>query len=545
MYSIRGPTAGVMITHCNARVCVARRAQCVRVRVTQQAGDASTSAPSSHVQEVYAPAPERLNDYKHAVSMEDFRTLGHEVVDWIADYYGRLEGLRVKPDVQPGYLAGKLPGAAPEEPEPWADVMSDFEDKIMPGVVHWQHPRFFAYFNANASAPGLLADMLMGALNMIGFSWAASPASTELEIVAMDWLAKLVGLPARFLHSSSGTGGGVIQGTTSEAVVVALLAARARTMEGRPAADKLRLVAYGSDQAHSCCQKACMVVGIDHVRVLPARADNGWALDPQDLARAMDADAAAGLLPCFALGTIGTTSSCAVDPIGAMGDECGRRSVWLHVDAAYAGSAAVAPEMREQYFGGLDAVDSYSFNPHKWLLTNFDCCAMWVADTGPLKAALSLTPVFLRGTGNALDFKDWQLPLGRRFRALKLWMVLRMYGGKSLRAYVRHHIALAQYFSNQVLADPRFEIAAPTRFGLVCFRLKDTPPATNRALLEAINAGGDMFLIHTELGGRHTIRMAIGSTGTQLVHVQQAWLGIQAAATRVLDAASSSKEGEN
>ncbi|PNW88416.1 hypothetical protein CHLRE_01g028423v5 [Chlamydomonas reinhardtii] len=467
------------------------------------------------------------------------------MVDMIADYYEALpDQPRVSPDVQPGFLRGAVPPRAPEQPESFDAVMADVRDKLMPGVVHWQSPSFFAYFPSNYSFPAALADMWSSVLGMVGFSWAAGPVSTELEMAMMDWMADLCGLPQAFkCNGGGGPGGGVIQGTTSEAVVVALLAARARSLAGRPPADKLKLVAYSSDQAHSCFKKACMIVGIDHVRLLPASPQHDWALQPQALQAAIEADVAAGLIPCFVMATIGTTSSCAVDPVAQLAAAAAGSGAWFHVDAAYAGSAALLPEQRH-HFCGLEAVDSYSFNPHKWLLTNFDCCCLWVADSAPLKEALSLTPVFLRAAGNSLDYKDWQIPLGRRFRSLKLYFLLRMYGAEFIRAYLRHHIALAAAFAQRVDADPRFELAAPQRFGLVCFRLRDVPREVNAALLAQLNAGGRLFLIHTELAGAYTLRLAVGSASTQLQHVTAAWEAVAAAADVVLEAHAETGQGK-
>uniref|UniRef100_A0A7S0RGG5 Aromatic-L-amino-acid decarboxylase n=1 Tax=Chlamydomonas leiostraca TaxID=1034604 RepID=A0A7S0RGG5_9CHLO len=279
-----------------------------------------------------------------------------------------------------------------------------------------------------------------------------------------------------------------------------------------------------------------MVAGVTHYRTVKARADNDWALAASDLAAAMEADVQAGLTPFFVMATIGTTSSCAVDPVADIAAVAGAHRAWVHVDGAYAGAAAVVPEVRARWFGGLEAVDSYSFNPHKWLLTNFDCCAMWAADAGPIKEAVSLTPVYLQNTGNALDYKDWQVPLGRRFRSLKLFFVLRLYGAEKLRQYVSHHMALASHFAAHVAADPRFELAAPPRFGLVCFRLAGAPRAANEALLAAINASREQFLVHTELGGVYTLRLAVGSVWVQREHVDAAWAAVCAAADSVLAA---------
>ena len=519
------------------------------------------------------------------MDVEKFRSAGHAVIDWIADYHTKLHGaspsqVKVRDtSLKPGFLREQrnpLPSNVPEEGEAWETLMSDFTYQVLPGVTHWQSPSFFAYFPANVSFPATLADMLSGALNMIGFSWLAGPISTELEELTMDMLARLMGLPNRFLHYPSrpdplallsapeaalggveasgeerGKGGGVIQGTTSEAVLVAMLAAQSRAMEGRPPSDRLKLVAYASDQTHSCFKKACMVLSIDQVRILPTMVvepaldiyDQSFALDEETLEAAIKEDERAGLIPFFVCINVGTTSSCAVDPISDLADVANKREglkIWTHVDAAYAGASAICPEYRDKYFNGLEKVNSFSFNPHKGLLVNFDCCASWFSDATHLKRALSLTPVFLQGVGNQLDLKDWQIPLGRRFRSLKLYFTLRSYGSKSLQQYVRHHYALAQWFARAISEDERFELAARPRFGLVCFRLSTDPVssldasnAANKELLDAINADGRVFLIHTELKGRFTLRMAIGSTGTQLHHVQEAFEIIRAEAARL------------
>uniref|UniRef100_A0A383V780 Tyrosine decarboxylase n=1 Tax=Tetradesmus obliquus TaxID=3088 RepID=A0A383V780_TETOB len=513
-------------------------------------------------------AADALADYQHPVSVEKFRKLGYEVVDMICEYMSSAKQRHVMPDVQPGFLRPQLPASAPQQPEPWQDIKKDFYDKIMRGVLHWQSPHFFAWFGGNTSGPSILAEMLIASLNMIGFSWQSSPVSTELEMVMMDWLGKLCGLPDKFItaasssadqttsdaangSSSNGTaaaaaakpGGGVIQGTSSEAVLVAMLAGRARALDGQPPEAALKLVAYGSDQAHMCFKKAAMVCGLQHTRLLKASAEHDYALDPKTLQEAIAADLAQGLIPFYACATIGTTSSCAVDPVGELGRVCQQHGVWLHVDAAWAGSASILPEQRH-WFSGLEHVDSLSFSVHKWLLVNFDCAAMWLADTTWLKEALSMTPIYLRFTGNVHDYKDWQIPLGRRFRSLKLWFVMRMYGAEKLQGMVRHHIALGQWFAQQVEADGRFEIPVPPRFGLTCFRLKGADNATNRQLMEAVNAQGVIFIIPTELSGQLTIRFAVGNANTQLEHVQRGWTIIKEQADKLLAGSISSSSSE-
>eukprot|EP00208_Stichococcus_sp_RCC1054_P005457 CAMPEP_0206146194 /NCGR_PEP_ID=MMETSP1473-20131121/29683_1 /ASSEMBLY_ACC=CAM_ASM_001109 /TAXON_ID=1461547 /ORGANISM="Stichococcus sp, Strain RCC1054" /LENGTH=524 /DNA_ID=CAMNT_0053542663 /DNA_START=1063 /DNA_END=2637 /DNA_ORIENTATION=+ len=478
-------------------------------------------------------------DYQHPMDAEEFRRRGYEMVDWICDYHSRVEGLPTRSQVHPGYLAPQLPAQVPAEGEPWPAIMADVERHIMPGVTHWQSPNFFAYYPANSSYPGLLGEMMSGAFNTIGFSWIGSPAATELETIMMDWLGKLLDLPEAFLSSSGTGGGGVIQGTASEAEVVVLLAARARTLAqaGHSQEDQGRLVVYTSDQAHSSVQKACMISGTAHCRTLRTNAAHHWALQADTLEAAIEEDLAAGLIPSFVTATIGTTSTCTVDDIPALAAVCQKHGIWLHIDGAYAGVAAALPEQRH-HFAGLASCDSFSTNMHKALLTNFDCCALWVQDAEPLKKALSLTPEFLRAKGNALDYKDWQLPLGRRFRALKAWFVLRTYGVSGVQGYLRHHFRMAAEFAELVQADPRFELSAPQHFGLVCFHAKGASRETNAALLEAVNASGKAFLIHTELGQgdakQFMIRMAIGGTHTQPRHVRAAWAAIQEAADAIL-----------
>eukprot|EP00899_Mesostigma_viride_P019632 jgi/Mesvir1/27670/Mv07392-RA.1 len=478
---------------------------------------------------------------------------------------------------QPGYLKPLIPSSAPEEGEDWDTIMADVRDKIMPGVTHWQSPAFFAYFPANSSYPGLLGEMLSGALNVIGFSWISSPAATELETIALDWLGQLLRLPAEFLsEGSSGRGGGVIQGTASESTLVALLAARARALhrlreqhassggqEGGGAAAwdealaSTRLVAYTSDQAHSSVKKACMIAGIRHFRALPTTASTGFALSPEVLEEAVREDLQQGLLPCFLCATLGTTSSTAVDPLGPLGAIAAAHGMWTHVDAAYAGSACICPEHRH-HLDGVEVTDSFCMNAHKWLLTNFDCSAMWVKDSRFLLQALSLQPEFLRNkasdAGVVVDYKDWQVPLGRRFRALKLWFVMRSYGAKGLRRYIRSHVAMAAGLEATVTADPRFRLVAKREFALVCFCLRargagggandsagggagsgnEEEAAINRALLDAVNATGKLFLTHTVIGGVYSLRMAIGGARVTQEDVDAAWSVISAEADKLL-----------
>jgi glutamate/tyrosine decarboxylase-like PLP-dependent enzyme len=514
------------------------------------------------------------------------------MVDAIADYYAALArcDYPVKSRVTPGYLRPQLPASAPEAPESFEAIMRDVQAKIMPGVTHWQHPNFYAFFSANSSPPALLGDMLSNAINCIGFSWVASPAATELETVVMDWLVHLLGLPAGF--KSQGTGGGVIQGTASEATLVALVAARAKALAqlgghgsglgpapaaaGDAGALASRLVCYASEQAHSSVKKAVMISGLQlsQFKTIPAPREQGYAMDPTALAAAMAADVAAGRIPFFVVATTGTTSSGAFDPIAPIAAACRETgealraasggsngaaaapssssfAPWLHVDAAWAGAALICPEHRG-LGAGLDGVDSWDFNPHKWLRVNFDCSALFVRQRHWLLRALSITPEYLRSpeydTGLVSDYRDWQVPLGRRFRSLKLWFALRMYGARALREHVRSHVAAAEEFAASVRADSRFELAAPPSLGLVTFRLRAAlgvasgaaasddlarANAANEALLEAINASGRAFLVHTKLSGAVVLRLAVGGSLTTPQHVRDTWHLVAACADKV------------
>ncbi|XP_019178236.1 PREDICTED: tyrosine decarboxylase 1 [Ipomoea nil] len=467
---------------------------------------------------------------------EQLREYGHKMVDFIADYYKNIESFPVLSQVQPGYLRGLLPESAPTHPETLQDVLQDVQTKILPGVTHWQSPDYFAYFPSNSSVAGFLGEMLSAGINMVGFSWITSPAATELEMIVLDWLAKALKLPDTFL--STGEGGGVIQGTASEAVLVVLLAARDKIL--RAVGKELigKLVVYASDQTHSALQKACQIAGIhpENCRFLKTDSSTEYALSPNSVREALSQDLAAGLIPFFLCATVGTTSSTAVDPLLALGHIAKSNGMWFHVDAAYAGSACVCPEFRH-YLDGVEEADSFNMNAHKWFLTNFDCSALWVKDRSALIQALSTNPEFLRNKASqanmVVDYKDWQIPLGRRFRSLKLWMVLRLYGLENLQAYVKNHIELAKRFEEFVSEDSRFEVVAHRKFSLVCFRLRppqndeDLANKLNRNLLDAVNSSGKIFISHTVLSGKYVLRLAVGAPLTEERHVIAAWKVLQ------------------
>jgi aromatic-L-amino-acid decarboxylase len=460
---------------------------------------------------------------------EQFRQHGRAVVDWIADYYERIETLPVLSQVEPGQVRQALPAEAPAEGESFDAILQDINKVILPGVTHWQSPNFFAYFPANASGPSILGDLLSSALGVQGMLWATSPACTELESHVLDWLVTMLGLPRKFLSTSSG--GGVIQDTASSASLCAMLAARERATDyrsNRRGCDG-KLVAYTSNQAHSSIEKAAMVagIGIDNLRLLDV--DERFAMRPAALAHQIQQDRQSGLVPFFVSATVGTTSSNALDPLPAIGAICRENGLWFHVDAAMSGTAALCPEFR-YIQDGIELADSYTFNPHKWMFTNFDCNCFYVADRKALIDTLSILPEYLRNrateSGAVFDYRDWHIPLGRRFRSLKLWFVIRHYGVGGLRYHVRRHIEIAQQFAEWVKRDERFEIVAPAPLNLVCFRHRGGD-GSNQLLMDRLNHSGDLYLTHTRLNERFTLRFCVGQTHTGLRHVENAWRRIQ------------------
>ncbi len=456
---------------------------------------------------------------------DELRRWGHAAVDWVASYVERLQELPVTPAVAPGDVRALLPAAAPERGEPFDAMLADLDRVVVPALTHWQSPGFFGYFPANASGPAILGELIAAGLGVQGMLWSTSPACTEVETHVLDWLADLLGLPPAL--RSTATGGGVIQDSASGAVLCAVVAARERASAGevnRRGADG-RFVAYTSSQAHSSVEKAVRVAGIGSDNLRLVSVDHAYAMRPEALDEAIRTDLAAGRQPFFTCATVGTTSSTAIDPVRAIGEVCRRHGVWLHVDAAYAGVAAVCPELRWIH-DGLELADSYCTNPHKWLLTNFDCTAFYVADRAALTGALGNQPEYLRNaatsSGEVIDYRDWQVPLGRRFRALKLWFVLRHYGAEGLRAHVRGHLALAAELATRVGADPRLELAAPAPLGLVCLRHTAGDDAT-RQLLDDLNATRRVFCTHTRLDDRLVVRVAIGGTWTTRQHLDELW----------------------
>jgi aromatic-L-amino-acid decarboxylase len=465
----------------------------------------------------------------------EFRQYGRTVVDWIADYYEQIESLPVLSMVDPGQIRSSLPAHPPEYGEPFEDILKDVTDLILPGVTHWQSPNFFAFFPGNSSGPSILGDLMSSGLGVQGMLWATSPACTELESHVLDWLVEMLGLPHKFLSSSSG--GGVIQDGASSASLCALLAARERATKsaGNEQGSDGRLVVYTSSQAHSSIEKAVKIAGIGRQNLRLIDVDDSFAMCPDLLARQIEKDRQANRLPCFVAATVGTTSSTAMDPLQEIGDICNGKNIWLHVDAAMAGTAALCPEFR-WILKGLEKADSYCFNPHKWMFTNFDCDCFYVADRKILIQTLSILPEYLRNqatdSGEVIDYRDWHVPLGRRFRSLKLWFVIRHYGVEGLRHHIRRHVELAQLFAKQVKSDDRFEIAAPPPLNLVCFRHRGGDDI-NQKIMDRLNMSGDLYLSHTKMNDRLTLRLCVGQTNTELRHVERAWQKIQEVAAEL------------
>ena len=462
---------------------------------------------------------------------DDFRRHGHDLIDWIAGYLEQSGERPVTSTVEPGEVRAQLPEHPPTEAEPFESVMTDVNDVVVPGLTHWQHPAFHAYFPANTSYSSILGELLSAGLGVQGMSWVTSPACTEVETLMLDWMQELLDLPAAF-RSTSEHGGGVIQGTASEATLVAILAARWRATGGRINADgdAGRLVAYATSEAHSSIEKGLRIAGIGTERTRIVAHDESFAMVPSDLERLIAEDRSAGLVPFFLCSTHGTTSSLAFDPTTELGAICEREDIWLHVDGAMAGIAALTPEHR-WVNEGVELADSYCTNPHKWMGVNFDCNLFWTADRSAVLGALSILPEYLRsqaaGSGAVIDYRDWQIPLGRRFRALKLWFAIRCDGVASFQEMIRRHVGLTQELATVVRADERFEIVAPHPLNLLCVAVRGDDHdggnlATDR-LVEKANETGRALFTRTVLDGRSVLRFSVGGSRTERRHVMRSW----------------------
>jgi len=471
---------------------------------------------------------------KSRVAAEQLLRDGCIALDWISKYLERAPDLPVLSQVKPGEVLASLPSHPPSAPEPFQTILKDLDTKILPGITHWQSPNFFAYFPGNSSPPSVVGDLLSSGLGVQGMLWVTSPACTELEMRVLDWLVEMLELPEHFL--STNTGGGVIQDSASSANLCAVLAGRERATQfgsNENGCDQ-SLTAYTSAQAHSSMEKAIKVAGIGRKNLRVIEVDEQFRMKPGALLRAIQEDKSAGRLPCFVGATVGTTSTMSIDPLSEIGAICREHGIWLHVDAAMAGTAALCEELRFIH-NGLELADSYCFDCHKWMFTNFDCTCLYVRNRNELTETLTITPEYLRNaasaTGAVVDFRDWHIPLGRRFRALKLWLVIRSYGVEGLRAMVRRHLELTDKFVAWLRADSRFEIVAPVSLNLVCFRLKG-PDSASETLMQKLNSSGKLFLSHTKLKGQFAMRISIGQTYTEEEHIRAAWQQIQQHATQ-------------
>lgn len=469
-----------------------------------------------------------------------FKEWGHTVVDWISQYMEGMEAYPVLSQVRPGEIKGKLPGGAPFEPERMERIFDDFKRIIIPGMTHWQHPSFFAYFPANTSGPSILAEFLMAAMGAQCMVWQTSPAATELEEVVMEWLRQMLGLPEGW--------SGVIQDTASTSTLCALLCARERSTgfavnrRGFLQGSEKKLIVYTSEEAHSSIEKGVKIAGFGRENIRAVPTDDNFAMIPGELEKSIARDKRSGHLPCCVVATLGTTSSTAMDPLRPIGEICQRFNLWLHVDAAMAGTAAMLPEMKH-IMDGIEYADSFVFNPHKWMFTNFDCSAYFCKDADALTSTFEILPEYLKTDldRQVKNFRDWGVPLGRRFRALKLWFVIRYFGVKGLQEKVRVHIALAKEFESWILQARDFELVAPRTINLVCFRYhplgndlsEDKLEALNKSLMDELNRSGKLFLTHTKLRGKFSLRMCIGQTNVSRDHVMRAWDAIKEMAKRL------------
>jgi len=460
-----------------------------------------------------------------------FRSYAHEFVDWMADYLEQVENFPVKAQVEPGDIYRQIPEKAPLKGESMAEIFIDFMKIILPGMTHWQSPNFFAYFPANSSYPSVLAEMLTATLGAQCMKWETSPAAAELEEKMMNWLKEMTGLPKHFR--------GVIQDSASTATLVAILTAREKHSDyqvnekGLKWFDSFRV--YCSTETHSSVEKAVKIAGIGSQNLVKVGVDDQFRLDPRLLKLAIESDLKVGNKPICVVATLGTTGATAIDPLEEIAGICSRYGIWLHVDAAFAGSALILPEFRWM-IKGVEYADSFVFNPHKWLFTNFDCSAYFVKDKYSLLRTLQVVPEYLRtqDQGKVNDYCDWGVPLGRRFRALKLWFVLRSFGTKTLQEKLRYHIRMARDLAELIGQEEEFELMAPVTLNLVCFRFKPKGIEDekllnniNEKLLKKINDSGRIFLTHTKLNGKYVLRMVIGQTNVEQRHVDEAWKLVQ------------------
>lgn len=461
---------------------------------------------------------------------KEFRKYAHQMVDWMADYFEQIEDYPVKAQVQPKEIYDQLPEQAPLEGEEMSVIFKDFQDIILPGITHWQHPNFFAYFPANTSFPSILGEMLTATLGAQCMIWDTSPAAAELEERVMNWLRDLMGIPSSFE--------GVIQDTASTATLTAILSAREKVTNfesNQNGIEQNNLRVYCSAETHSSVEKAVKIAGLGKSNLVKISVDEHLRMQPGALEKAIQEDLKNGYRPMCIVAAIGTTGTTAIDPLKEIANISQKFNVWLHVDAAYAGSALILPEF-QWMIEGIEQIDSFVFNPHKWLLTNFDCSVYFIKDKESLLKTFEVLPEYLKTASRGLvnDYRDWGVPLGRRFRALKLWFVIRNYGVEGLQKYLRAHISLAQDLTKWIEASPDFELLAPTTLNLVCFRYhpkdidkEETLNSMNKKILDQLNSNGRMYLTHTKINQQYTLRIVIGQSFVETHHIQRAWELIQ------------------
>ncbi|KEO73585.1 pyridoxal phosphate-dependent decarboxylase family protein [Anditalea andensis] len=458
---------------------------------------------------------------------KEFRKQAHQMVDWMADYLETKDSFHVSPKINPGEIYHQIPEMAPEEGEDYDAIFKDFKDIILPGMTHWQHPSFFGYFPANNSEPSILAEMLTATLGAQCMSWITSPAATELEERVLEWMRDAKGICS--------TWKGVIQDTASTATLSAILAARERACSysinenGYSGREKFRV--YSSEHVHSSIDKALKISGIGQSNLVRIAVDKTYAMRPADLEKAIQEDIINGFTPLCVVSALGTTSSTAIDPIKRIGEICQMYNIWHHIDAAFAGTALFLPEC-QWMIEGHETADSYVFNPHKWMFTNFDCSVLYLKNPHFLVNTFSLTPEYLKSNMDAEvnNYRDWGIQLGRRFRALKLWFVLRSYGLIGIRAKLRHHLALAKTLIMEMEAHHDIEILAPVPLNTICFRYNPTSRYTldelnyiNEKWMNLVNQSGRVFFTHTKLEGKFAIRWVIGQTDVEDFHIKEAW----------------------
>lgn len=457
------------------------------------------------------------------MSPEEFRRAAHEVVDWMADYLRDIRDYPVLPKVEPGTLLDRLPAQGPEAGEPMEAILRDFRELVVPGLTHWNHPRFFGYFSISGAGPGILGEMLAAALNVNGMLWMTSPAVAELEQTVLAWLRQWMGLPEEMF--------GIIYDTASVSTMHAIAAAREMIApEARQEGEARGLTLYTSEHAHSSVEKGAMTLGIGQRNIRKIACDAQFRIRPDLLEAAIEADLAAGKKPFCVVPTVGTTSITSIDPVEEIGAIARKHGLWLHVDCAYGGAAAVAPEHRD-VLRGVGEADSLVVNPHKWLFTPVDISILYTRRKDMLRKAFALTPAYLETAGHprAVNYSEYGLQLGRRFRALKLWFVFRYFGREKIAAIIRSHIQMAQALAEKIAAHPEFEVAAPVPFSLICFRHKSSD-ARNRAILKQVNDSGVALLSPTVLNGQVVIRLAIGNIRTTQEDLDAAWEAVQRAA---------------